>query len=144
MIPFEDMDARLSAIGQDRAWLAQTTPYSPDYIRTVLAPKSTRRTQRVQAVLSNAIEKEEQAQAAAKVESIDPPDRITIYEAPEQFDAWSRSAAAEDPPKTVKECAIETLNQAAEEWHHRQKESKGSALRVAEPEPPYQAANQGK
>jgi len=64
MIRFDEIDARLAVLGLDRAWLAENSPYSADYIRTVLAPKSTRRTDRVMQILSDAIEREEAARHA--------------------------------------------------------------------------------
>lgn len=59
MIPWEQIDARLAALGRDRAWLAEHTPYTYDTIRNAMAPKSTRKTERMLVVLSRAIEDEE-------------------------------------------------------------------------------------
>ncbi len=113
MIQFEDMVGRLASIGKNRAWLAEETPYSADYIRTVLAPKSTRRTERVQKVLSDAILREEERQRAAAI--VIPPllDRITIECHPEERRRWNNAAmvAGQDLDAWV----IESLNSAAED-----------------------------
>lgn len=63
MIPWNDIDSRLAGLGKDRAWLASQTGYSDGHIRTVLAPSSSRRTERIQLILSKAIEDEESRQS---------------------------------------------------------------------------------
>lgn len=67
MIEWHDMDSRLERIGKDRAWLAEMTPYSANSIRLALAPNSNKRSDRLQSVLSKAIEDEE-ARKAHKTE----------------------------------------------------------------------------
>lgn len=66
MIPFEEIDRRLDAIGKDRKWLAEVTQRSPDSIRAALAPKAhpKQRSSLLQKALSDAIVSEEEAQAA--------------------------------------------------------------------------------
>ena len=59
MIDWNDIDRRLEKLGKDRAWLAQNTPYSADSIRVALAPNSKKRSERLQEILSKAIEDEE-------------------------------------------------------------------------------------
>ena len=108
MIPFDEIDARLKAIGKDRPWLAEVTPYSADYIRDVLAPKSTRKNVRVQTVLSNAIEAEE----LKKSEKQELPDRIVVEVSPETFESYNRAALAKG--MTIKEWMIEMISQAAQ------------------------------
>lgn len=96
MIPFEEIDDRLTRLGKNRTWLTEETPYSGDYIRTVLAPKSTRRTVRVQQILSDAIEREEERQRAVPT-SASPavlPDRVTIDCEPEERRNWEAAAQA--------------------------------------------------
>jgi len=122
MLRFEEIDSRLAAIGKNRAWLASVTPYSADYIRTVLAPNSTRRTERVMGILSAAIEKEESQSVP------DLPDRLTLEVTSAEYDAYSEAALSQK--QTLKRWAIDELNKAAESY---QKQSPG--LRVAdEPE----------
>lgn len=56
---WNEIDKRLFALGKDRVWLADVTPYSWDTIRQALAPKGTARSHRMLSVLSRAIEDEE-------------------------------------------------------------------------------------
>lgn len=66
MIPFDEIDKRLDALGLDRKWLAESSGRKPDSIRVALAPNADpkNRTQLLQKALSDAIEREEEAQAA--------------------------------------------------------------------------------
>jgi len=66
MIEWNDIDLRLAALGLNRAWLAEKTPYSKESIRQALAPKGSARSERMQIVLSRAIEDEEARRAAAE------------------------------------------------------------------------------
>ena len=116
MIPFEEIDKRLSDIEKTRAWLAEVTPYSADYLRTVLAPKSTRRTPRVQQIISDAIEREEER---LKTEAVSPiksapalPDRVTIECQPEERRRWN--VAAKDSDQHLDEWIVGSLNRAAD------------------------------
>lgn len=56
---WNEIDRRLAALGKDRVWLADVTPYTWDTIRQALAPKGTARSSRMLTVLSRAIEDEE-------------------------------------------------------------------------------------
>jgi len=96
MIPFDEIDARLDALKKDRAWLAANTPYSAAYIRDVMAPNSTRKSERIQRILSEAIEREE-LRSKAHV-----PDQIVLNPSSERFDAWSMAFKA-SPYETFRE-----------------------------------------
>ena len=132
----QQIDARLASIGKDRAWLAENTPYSADYIRTVLAPNSKRRTERVLQVLTAAIAREEAAQQQSRegeASTPQPPlrDHIVLEVPPATHDQWAAAAAAQG--KALKPWAIEELNHAAAEWHQSRQ------LRVAEDPAPYKS-----
>ena len=66
MIPFDQIDKRLDALGKDRKWLAEVTGRSYDSLRTALAPKApeSKRSDLLQKALTDAIEREEEARAA--------------------------------------------------------------------------------
>jgi len=83
MIAFEEIDSRLESLGKDRAWLAAETGYSVAYIRDVLAPNSTRRTERIQLILSDPIEKEE---AQNKKTAVLPPGYSAIFLTDKELD----------------------------------------------------------
>jgi len=72
MIPFEEIDERLKAVGKNRAWLAEVTGRSPGSIRAALAPNAVpkQRTTLLQKALSDAIEKEESSRDAASGSAI--------------------------------------------------------------------------
>jgi len=61
MIPFEEIDARLSKLGKNRTWLAEKSGRSADSIRGALAPNAppAKRSELLQKALSDAIEGEE-------------------------------------------------------------------------------------
>ena len=65
MIPFEEIDKRLDALGKDRKWLAEASGRKPDSIRVALATNADQknRTSLLQKALSDAIEREDLAQA---------------------------------------------------------------------------------
>ena len=96
MIQFDDIDDRLEKLRKNRIWLAEQTPYSAAYIRDVMAPKSTRRTERVQKILSDAIEREEArlAQIASMPTPQSIPDRISIECSPQEREMWADAANA--------------------------------------------------
>jgi predicted transcriptional regulator len=114
MIQFEDMENRYKALGLSRKWLADETPYSESYIRTVLAPRSTRRTDRIQRILSDAIEREEERRKAEGIVAlpVSLPDRVTIECKPEERRAWQAAAMA-SPSKNFDKWAVVELNKAA-------------------------------
>jgi hypothetical protein len=126
MIHFDQMKVRLKGIGKDRTWLAENTPYSADYIRTVLAPNSTRRTDRIQEILSNAIEREEQRKHLATLDGAQELcDRITIECTPEERREWDQAARGQE--RALDDWIVGTLNTAAEFWQSTQQQ-----LKVAE------------
>ena len=119
MIPFEEIDTRLEKIGKDRAWLTSKTPYSADYLRTVLAPNSTRRTERVQKIISDAIEREESEIQSEAVEALKQ-HAITVYPSREQFNRWTR-AFKHSRSETMEDWAERGLDEMAAEWEQSQK-----------------------
>lgn len=119
MIPFEKIDSRLEEIAKDRAWLANETPYSAAYIRDILAPNSTRRTERIQKIISDAIEREEAAQRDQAVEALKQ-HAITVYPSREQFNRWTR-AFKHSRAETMEEWAERGLDELAAEWEQEQK-----------------------
>lgn len=88
MIPFEEMDARLAAIGKSRAWLSEVTPYKANSIRQALGPAGGARSERLQEVLSRAIEDEETKQAGPKMR----PGFHEIFLTDEQLDRADRAS----------------------------------------------------
>lgn len=116
MIPFNQIDARLEALGKDRAWLASTTGRSLDAIRSALAPgaKPKSRSELLQRALSKAIEDAENQKAIVRL-----PDQLALAPTAAEFEAWdlaSRAAKA----KTLKDWAIDELNKAAAAWQASQ------------------------
>jgi hypothetical protein len=134
----ENIDARLADMGKDRAWLAQVTPYSADYIRTVLAPNSKRRTNRVMQILLDAIEREE-AERSKPLEILTPAkpmDHVVLEISPDRHALWTE--AANHDSQDLKPWAIDTINKAAEEWKAKQKPQL-----VAETASSYRTKNNG-
>jgi predicted HicB family RNase H-like nuclease len=120
MITFDEMDSRLEAIGKNRAWLADESGRSPSSIRSALAPAASpkQRSKLLQKALSDAIEREEERQRAAKLTpSIHLPDRITIECDPAERRAWQHAARRAD--LDLDAWTIDTLNAAAKEWQAR-------------------------
>jgi hypothetical protein len=101
VIPWDDIDKRLTGIGKDRTWLAENTPYSAGHIRTVLAPGSVRRSDRIQSVLSKAIEDEESCQRA-KVEL--PPGMHELWLTPEELHRADMAARIAQAPSLTAFC----------------------------------------
>lgn len=56
---WNEIDKRLAALGKDRVWLSDVTPYSWETVRQALAPNGKARSVRMLSVLSRAIEDEE-------------------------------------------------------------------------------------
>jgi len=110
VISHEDIDLRLSKIGKDRKWLAENTPYSADYLRTVLAPGSTRRTKRVMQIISAAIEAEEERQAAPQQEI--PPGYSEIFLNDEQLNLADRASRIVGAPSLADFCRTAILQEA--------------------------------
>lgn len=116
MIAFEEIDKRLGELGLDRAWLAAKTNRSPGAIRSALAPAASpkHRSEKLQQILSDVIEREE---AARRPQAAPPvlPNRITVEPTVAQFESWDRASRAADAA-SLSEWAIEELNKAAEAW----------------------------
>lgn len=113
MINFDEIDARLEALSKNRTWLVETTGRSHGAIRSALAPKASaqHRSEMLQRVLSEAIEKEEALQKA----TVNLPDQLALNPTAAEFDAWCRAYKA-GPEETLKDWAIAELNKAAEAW----------------------------
>ena len=91
MIPFEEIDQRLKALGENRLWLATVTGRSENSIRAALAPRASesKRSELLQRVLSDAIEREEAARATPSIPGV-----FDVLVTPEQIDGAYRAAAA--------------------------------------------------
>ena len=116
MIPFEDIDKRLAAIGKNRAWLVEVTGRSPGAIGSALAsnakPKS--RSPKLQKVLSDAIAACEREEAQKKMTREDLPTSIALPFTQEQFDLMQAAAICAN--MTVTEWMIHELNMSGEVW----------------------------
>lgn len=90
MIPFDEIDSRLDAIGKDRAWLAAVTGRSYDSIRGALAPNAEkkRRSALLQKALSDAIAAEEKRRGVGLV----PSGYAAIFLNDEEFDRADRAS----------------------------------------------------
>ena len=112
MIPFNEIDKRLDALGENRAWLAEVTGRSPDSLRTALAPNApaSKRTALLQRALSDAIEREEDLRKVRPTL----PDRITLEALPEEVRAWGQAAGAAS--LSTHDWAVRELNEAADAW----------------------------
>jgi len=68
MIPFEEIDKCLERLGKTRGWLAEASGRSGQSIRAALAPNAptAKRSALIQKALTQAIEREEAAQAMAE------------------------------------------------------------------------------
>lgn len=110
MIPFEDMDKRLAAIGKDRAWLSQVTPYKANSIRQALSPSGAARSGRLQEVLSRAIEDEEQRQKGPQLK----PGFHEIFLDDAQLDRADRASRIVNAPSLADFCRDAILARADE------------------------------
>lgn len=134
MIPFEEIDSRLTALGKNRAWLAEITGRSAGSIRSALAPnaENKHRSAHLQKALSDAIEREEQQQATPATPTL--PDRITLEVHPTIMDRWNAAAAAQN--ETTRQWAISELNRAAEIWRSS---TASASIKIAEDPAEYRA-----
>ena len=115
MIPFEEIDDRLKALGLDRLWLSKNTPYSAAYIRDVMATNSTRRSERVQKIISEAIEREETSQAVPAV--VFESHQLVLRPSDEDYNRWNDAANLAN--KRVTDWVVDTLNMiGAEKANH--------------------------
>lgn len=103
MIPWENLDARLTSIGKDRTWLAKETPYSLESIRNAMAPASQRRSERMLLVLSRAIEDEEERQAGQRSREIRP-GVFEIFQTEEQLHAADLASRIVGAPSLSEFC----------------------------------------
>lgn len=139
VIPFEEMDARLKAMGLTRQWLAEASGRRPDSIRAALAPAAppSKRSALIQKALSDAIEKEERDRAAAEGARVDvPPGYAAIFWTPEEFDRADRASRVAGA-ESVAEFCRDVIQTAARRLLREPPE-----LKVAEEPPPYRARKQ--
>lgn len=146
MIPFEEMDRRLEAIGKDRSWLAEETKRSPDHIRTLLAPNSTRRSEKVQALLSDAIVREERRQRNQGGELA--PGMFQIFQTEEQLARADQASRYVHAKSLADFCRDAIMARAAEILAQRAPQSivqyPAKSARVAEEPVKYPAKATGK
>ncbi len=118
MIPYDQIDARLKALGLDRTWLAEQSGRNRDSIRVALAPNAppAKRSELLQRALSETIEREELARRSSTLL----PERVSIEGSKEEFDAWCRAYKASDAD-TLEDWAVEALNEAAKAWAKEQR-----------------------
>jgi hypothetical protein len=82
MIPWDQIDQCLEALGKDRVWLSCCTHYTASYLRNVLAPNARHRPERALALISECIEKERDRQKALVSR---PPGMHELWMAPEEL-----------------------------------------------------------
>lgn len=112
MITYDDIDARLSAIGKDRRWLAEKTGRKLSSLHTSLAPNADaqkNRSARLQRSLSEAIEREEQRQSEAITDLRS--QNLVISASNEQFRAWNAASLAAE--KLIEDWARDGLDRMA-------------------------------
>lgn len=120
MIPFEQIDSRLAAIGKNRSWLAEVSGRKPDSIRVSLAANALPKNRSVllQKALTDAIEGEERRQREGKVGGIILPDRITIEASAGERREWQECSLA--ARLALDAWAVAQLNEAARKWKSQQ------------------------
>jgi hypothetical protein len=111
MIPFEEIDAALKALGKDRAWLAIESGRKPDSIRVALAtnadPKN--RSELLQKALSDAIEREREKRADAQRIQFEAPPEIpaghtAIYLSGQTYEEAERASRIVGAPTLAAFC----------------------------------------
>lgn len=115
MIPFEEIDTRLEALGKDRVWLAEISGRSPHSVRAALAPNALpkSRSELIQKALSDAIYREEDRQQAAKaVPPMPIPQNLVLTLTDKEFNEWSAAQIKSGMP-TLKDWATAALNSSA-------------------------------
>ena len=145
MIPFDEIDTRLEKLGLDRSWLANATRRSPGAIRSALAPAAStkHRSDKLQQILSDAIEREEASRAAASVAIPPPlPNRITVEPSVAEFDLWDRASRAAGAD-SLHGWALEELNKAADAWFSQVAPISDSRIVAIFPEVPLLRAAAG-
>lgn len=98
-----DIDPRLGALGKDRRWLADQTPYTYDTIRNTLAPKATKRSARMLSVLARAIEDEEDRRRASGAREVRP-GVFEIFSDEAQLDRADRASRIVGAPSLADYC----------------------------------------
>lgn len=101
---WNEIDARLDALGLDRNWLATATHYSAASIREALAPNSRKRSDRMLAVLSRVIEDEEASRRPAGEPREIAPGIFDIFQTEEQLDRADRASRLVDAPSLADYC----------------------------------------
>lgn len=140
MIPFNEIDDRLRAIGKNRAWLADSIRRKLDTVESALAPKAAahKRSASLQGLMSDAIEREEARQAAENsprtdVEPEIPPGHAAIYLSGEALERAERASRTGPWPSLGAFCrdAIKEKAQEILAW-----ETEQSGNLEALPDPP--------
>lgn len=100
MIEFDDVDDRLQAMGQTRAWLATITGRSAESIRSALAPNASpsKRSKHLQRAISDAIEGEEARRAKV------PPGYSAIFWDDGELDRADRASRVARAPSLAEFC----------------------------------------
>lgn len=107
---WEEIDSRLAAVGKDRRWLADVTPYTYDSIRNTMAPaQAGRRSDRMLSVLSRAIEDEEGRQWHPREVT---PGVFEIFQTSEQIDRADRASRIAGAPSLTQFCRDVILDEA--------------------------------
>lgn len=116
MIPFEEIDERLKALGKDRQWLAKQSGRKARSIGDALAPNAdpTKRSPLLQKALSDVIEAHEAA-AAAQAAAPNIPQNLVLYPTRQQFNAWNTAFKHSDA-ETLEQWATEGLDEMAKAW----------------------------
>lgn len=122
MIPFDEIDRRLEALGKDRAWLAQASGRSASSIRSALAPGAhpKQRSELLQRALSDAIEREEERQSQKS--GLSSPVIAGLYEVrqtPEQAELTDLASRAVNATSLADFCLQAILHRANEIIRHR-------------------------
>lgn len=111
MIPFDQIAARLQALGKNRQWLAAVSGRTILSLDSALAPAAakSKRSKLLQRALTDAIEREETRQANAETSFRN--QNLVVEASPEEFRAWNAAAMAAG--MLIEEWALEGLNRMA-------------------------------
>lgn len=114
MIPYDEIDNRLKAIGKNRAWLAERSGRSPGSLRAALAPNANpkNRTNLLQRALSETIEREEADQAAFSQPI--PPGMTNVFLNDEMLDRADRASRQVNSSSLAEFCRDAILFRADE------------------------------
>lgn len=114
MIPFDEMDRRLDALGLTRSWLAAKSGRSPHSIRAALAPNATpkNRSELLQRALSAAIEREEADRAMFAQPA--PPGMTNLLLNDDMLDRADRASRLVNAPSLAEFCRDAILFRATE------------------------------